>query len=287
MALDSFLDSGPEVVNDAPVAESGPVADEGKVEQEPAPETEPAPDESEPDPEKGVKEEEDSEPPSEDEPDNGKPPPKHVPYAALKQARAERQQLKQRIAELERQAGGGTQQQNQQNQQAPQKGVPLEFWQGPAEAHAELRGEVDALREESRRERALIERRALTRYSHMAAKREFSDYDEVIAELTEKAQADPVLNATVERQIDASDDPARTAYEFALALREFSGIGNIADYKKTLRATVTREVEAKLRKEAALKAAKDAPKSLASVRGGGTKTAPPERDLTLGEITKR
>ena len=207
---------------------------------EPAPEAKAEPDKGEPkDPDKKAE----APPASKDS--------EMVPFAGLKAERQKRQEYERKVRELEAKL------QEQQQQQPPPA-----FFEAPEQYVQHLVQQTEA--QANQRLMAALDAQARDTYT---------DYDEVVAYLTEQAAENPALA----KQVFNSPNPAVAAYKLGKQLREMERMQDPDAYKAQLEAELRAKWEAELKskEEAKAKAAAAIPPDLATARNTTAATQPP------------
>lgn len=199
------------------------------------------------------------EPEGEATPASRETPDGHVPIAALMDERDKRQALERRLAELEG-----------QQQEAPEPPDPDE---DPKGAYDFMQFQLAQARVE--------DRIALSREMMSMVKDDYADKEAAFMEAAEK-------DAALVRDMLASANPARFAYEWAQMQAEREAIKDVDAYKAKIRAEVEADVRAKLAEETKTEADRGekvrAATSLPDLAGeteakGGTAT-PTDEDLS-------
>lgn len=167
----------------------------------------------------------------------------HVPLPALMAERDKRQQEEAKRKELERRLA----------EYEAQRPEPPKFYENP-EQHVAARLQEAEARANQRLFAAL----------EAAAREAHSDYDEVIAELTEQAQANPALA----QQVFASPNPATAAYKLGKQLREMKAMQDPAAYRAQVEAEIRAQIaaEQKAKEDARARAAAAIPPELSNAR---------------------
>lgn len=170
-------------------------------------------------------------------------PEERVPLAALMAERDKRQREEQARKDLERRLA----------EIEAQKPEPPKFYENPEQAVDHRVREVEA--RANQRLYAALE--ASAREAH-------PDYDEVIAELTERAQENPALA----QQVFASPNPATAAYKLGKQLREMKAMQDPAAYRAKVEAEIRAQIAAehKAKEDAAAKALAAIPPELSTAR---------------------
>lgn len=172
----------------------------------------------------------------------------HVPYAAMKAEREKRQRLEQELAQV---------QQYLQSLQQPE----VDFYQQPDVYVQQHLQSVEA-RTAQRFHAALAEQ----------AREVYSDFDDVLSEVLEHAQSNPLI----EQQVMSAANPALAAYRVGKQLRELKQMQNPAAYRARIEAEVRAKVEAEMREKDAQRqqAAAAIPPDLAGSRNARGQFAP-------------
>lgn len=236
-----FLEDMTKADEAAPPAEPE-TADSEKVEKgESAPEAKAQPEKAA-DPQKEPEKKVEAPPASKD--------PEMVPFAGLKAERQKRQEWERKARDLE------TQLQAKQQQPAPA------FFEAPEQyvQHLVQQTEVQA----NQRLMAALDAQARDAYS---------DYDEVVAYLTEQAAGNPALA----QQVFNAPNPAVAAYKLGKQLQEMERMKDPDAYRAQLEAELRAkwEAEQKSKVEAKAKAAAEIPPDLATARNATAATQPP------------
>jgi hypothetical protein len=174
-----------------------------------------------------------------------------VPYAAMKAERDKRQAIEARARELERRLA-----EVEQRQPTPT------FYENP-EAHVQA-----------------TEQRLQGRFYaalEAQAKEVYPDFDEVVEELAEQAQGNPLIR----EQVFSAANPAIAAYKLGQQMRELKAMKDPAAYRASLKAEIVaelaREAEAK---ESARRAAESAiPPELSAARSSKDAEVVPDDSL--------
>lgn len=180
-----------------------------------------------------------------------------VPLPALKEERRKRQELAEKLSEMERQLA------YVQGQQAAAQRTPEAPQEDPWDEDAVMSDLPGSFRKvEQRLEEKVREMRY--RMSHAQARAMYEDYDQTMAHLQDAAKAIPHLGDAVAR----SDAPALTAY---YAVKEYLDRQNAPKNEaERIEAEVKKRLEAELAK---LGKAAPTPTPLSSARGTGAATA--------------
>lgn len=174
------------------------------------------------------------------------PPEERVPLAALKAEREKRQQREAKLAEYERELA----QLRQPAQPQP------DFYEQPQQY-------IQTIIQQERQQMSQALMGALEEQARVV----FNDYDEVIADVTEAAQGNPMIV----QQVMASANPALAAYKLGKQLRELKNMQDPQAYRQRIEA----EVRAQIAKEQADKE---------SARANAAQAIPP--DLSAARASK-
>lgn len=165
----------------------------------------------------------------------------HVPLAALKAEREKRQERERELAELRQQV------------QAPKAPEQPQFYEAP-EQYVQ-----HAVRQVQQQTTQVL-------YAALedAAREQHADYDEVLGEVTEAAQANPAIR----QQVFNSPNPALAAYKLGKQLRQMKELQDPAAYRAKVEAEVRAQIKAEQDAAAAAKAAQVAaiPPDLSAAR---------------------
>jgi hypothetical protein len=189
--------------------------------------------------------------------------PQAIPFKALKDERAKRQQLEAELAELRRQITQPQPPQQPAFQQPQAPETAPDRWEDPEGHDRWLMTQAASAARQEALETVRIERVTQTA---MAARQRYQDFDTVVGTFQQLASMNPVL----EQQMLQQPDPAEWAYRTAKTHLEVSQYGS-------LDAAVEARVQAKLAEEMAKlqkQAAAPAPVSLATERNVGSRTNP-------------
>lgn len=176
-----------------------------------------------------------------------------VPTDALVAERKKRQKLEQDLAYMRGQLEASSRGQQQPPQQPSPEELERQFYADPI-------GYTNSVAQQAAYAAVTRERAARAALSEQRARQEIQDYDEVIAPFYEVARDNPVLLD----QLAAAPDPARWAYEYAKRMRPSDPVDIEA-----IRAQAKAEALAELKKQNAISAASQTPKTQARATGAG------------------
>jgi vacuolar-type H+-ATPase subunit I/STV1 len=175
----------------------------------------------------------------------------HVPRTALLDERRKRQELEQRIQQME--------QQYQNRPAEPEQ--PSDFWEDPntfLESRFNQFGQTLLQQWEARQAQTAADR------AEAAAKAKYSDYDDAFAKFREQVSINPALVQELQR----AADPAEFAYSRGKQALELASVGDLDAYKAKIRA----EIEAELRAQSPI--SPTLPTTTAGQRSVGERNGP-------------
>jgi len=186
-------------------------------------------------------------------------PASHVPQDALVAERKKRQQAEQEAAYLRGLYEARQQAAEQQPQQPSPEELERQFYSDPIAYTSTVAQQAAAQAvAQERAQRAAI--------SEQRARQELADYDDVVAPVIAEARSNPNLY----QQLAAAPDPARWAYEYAKRQQQQAQPVDI----EAIKAQAKAEALAELRKQQAVSAASQTPKTQAGATGAGQGALP-------------
>lgn len=191
------------------------------------------------------------------------PEPERIPFAALKDERAKRQQLEAEIAHLRATLQQQAQPQQQfqtlpaQQQEAPDMFADPEGYQAWVMAQAEQIAYAKAVE---------VQRMERVRLSNASAMQKYADYGEVIEQFKQMAQLNPMLEQTMLEQ----PDPADWAYKTAKTHLEVQNYGSL----DALVAAKVAEAQKAAIAQLEAKAKPSIPETIADARNVGQRSGP-------------
>lgn len=183
-----------------------------------------------------------------------------VPLQSLHEERNKRKDEQKRSRELEQQLAQlrgrleATERFAQPSPAAPPADPDTQFWQSPT-------GFVE---QAIQAKEAEFQNRFVA-MSEMMVREQHSDFDEALESFQDAARSAPHLIA----QMRVNPHPAKFVYETGKTYAKAKDVGSIDELEARIRADERAKVTAELRKESALSAAENIPKSIAGARGSG------------------
>ena len=177
----------------------------------------------------------------------------HEERSKRKEEQKQRRDLEQQLAQL-RGRLEATERFAQPGQPAQAIDPDTQFWQSPT-------GFVNEAISAKERE---FQGRFLA-MSEMMVREQHSDFDEALESFQDAARSAPHLIA----QMQANPHPAKFVYDTGKTYAKAKSVGSIDELEARIRADERAKVTAELRKETALTAAENIPKSIAGARGQG------------------
>lgn len=190
---------------------------------------------------------------------------RYVPLQSLHEERNKRKDEQKRSRELEQQLAQlrgrleATERYAQPSPAAQPIDPDTQFWQSP----------TGFVAEQIKAKEAEFQRRFLD-MSEMMVRDQHSDFDEALESFQDAARSAPHLIA----QMRANPHPAKFVYETGKTYAKAKEVGSIEELEARIRADERAKVTAELRKESALSAAENIPKTIAGARGNGVEGRP-------------